>query len=173
MLGLVRGRTPLVRRSAPEALALPFQLIVDRFEGELVTVDFRRVCFREFDDGGLLAVVSCRSSLAATRPLLCPMAANAGFERVVVVISSSWCGLRLLRVMRETIDSSRFTKKGLSLRWCLGGTWEPRGESRVSPPLVLTWCETTNHVVKNINNPAWIQKPPHFFLDAPGNSWSA
>lgn len=52
----------LVCRSAPEAFALPFQLVVDLFEGVLVTVDFRG-CFRVFDDGALVGVVDERSQL--------------------------------------------------------------------------------------------------------------
>lgn len=65
------------------------------------------------------------SALVVSRPLLCPLAANPGFERMVVVISSSWGGLLLLRAMRETIDSSKFTEKGLSLRLSEARRWIP------------------------------------------------
>lgn len=96
------------------------------------------MCFREFDDDGLVGVVSCRSSLGVTRPLLCPIAANSVFERVAVVILSSRCGLLLLGAMRETIDSSKFTEQWLSLRWCFG---RDSGAHRWIAYQQRRWCQ--------------------------------
>lgn len=95
------------RRSASDALTLLLPLVIDSFEGVLFV----------FDPGS-----DFMGSMTGLRVVL--STSHRSCLVVICTLLSPWRGILLLRMVRETIDGSKLTENGLSLRWSV---WERSG----------------------------------------------